>query len=160
MQTNGINVQPAQYYPPYSPVYTGTNPIQNYQFPPYGAQPSGFQRPAQQMPQNYIPGRTVASSDEITPQEIPMDGSLSLFPKIDQSCVYGKSWNPDGTIKTVKFVPEIEAEPITDLATPDISDVLQEIIQRLNRIEKNMTYQKKPNNYRGNRQENAEHDHD
>lgn len=64
---------------------------------------NNFQRPA--MP-TAIPGRLVANADEIMPQEVPMDGSVSLFPQNDYSCIYAKTWTKEGTIATVKFIPE------------------------------------------------------
>lgn len=64
---------------------------------------NNFQRPI--MPAT-LPGRLVANADEITPQEVPMDGSVSLFPQNDYSCIYAKTWTKEGTIATVKFVPE------------------------------------------------------
>ena len=53
-----------------------------------------------------IPGRLVNNLDEITPQEVPMDGSVSLFPQNDYSAIYAKTWTKDGTIATVKYVPQ------------------------------------------------------
>lgn len=64
---------------------------------------NNFQRPV--MP-TAIPGRLVASADEIMPQEVPMDGSVSLFPQNDYSCIYAKTWTKEGTIATVRFIPE------------------------------------------------------
>ena len=64
---------------------------------------NNFQRPA--MPAS-IPGRMVTNADEIVPQEVPMDGSVSLFPQNDYSCIYAKTWTKEGTIATLKFVPE------------------------------------------------------
>lgn len=64
---------------------------------------NNFQRPV--MP-TAIPGRLVANADEIMPQEVPMDGSVSLFPQNDYSCIYAKTWTKEGTIATVKFIPE------------------------------------------------------
>lgn len=64
---------------------------------------NNFQRPT--IPA-MIPGRLVANADEITPQEVPMDGSVSLFPQNDYSCIYAKTWTKEGTIATMKFVPE------------------------------------------------------
>ena len=37
-----------------------------------------------------------------------MDGNISLFPLKDYSCIIAKQWNSDGTIKTLRFVPQIE----------------------------------------------------
>ena len=61
-QTRGTGFN-NQYNDPYrqTQVYTGFN---------------NFQRP-----QSNIPGRLVNNLDEITPQEVPMDGSVSLFPQ-------------------------------------------------------------------------------
>lgn len=36
-----------------------------------------------------------------------MDGSISLFPLGDYSTIIAKQWNSDGTIKTLRFVPEV-----------------------------------------------------
>lgn len=58
-----------------------------------------------------IPGRLVANADEITPQEVPMDGSVSLFPQNDYSAIYAKTWTKDGTIATMKFIPEQSQAP-------------------------------------------------
>ena len=88
------------------------NPYQfgNYgQFNPY--QPVNqmqyqYQQPPR-MPQ--VTGRIVNSVDEIMVQEVPTDGTLALFPAADSSCVFGKRWNPNGTIETVRFVPEAAA---------------------------------------------------
>lgn len=68
------------------------------------------QTPVYNSYQNYqrpsIPGRPVNNLDEITPQEVPMDGSVSLFPQNDYSAIYAKTWTKDGTIATVKYIPE------------------------------------------------------
>lgn len=49
---------------------------------------NNFQRPS--VP-SMLPGRQVANADEITPQEVPMDGSVSLFPQQDYSAIYAKT---------------------------------------------------------------------
>lgn len=50
--------------------------------------------------------------EDITPNDVPMDGTSGIFPLSDSSAIYVKSWNTDGTIKTIKYVPEIiESEP-------------------------------------------------
>ena len=54
-----------------------------------------------------LAGRVVQNEQEITPQEVAMDGSISLFPLGDYSCIIAKQWNSDGTIKTLRFVPEV-----------------------------------------------------
>lgn len=52
-----------------------------------------------------INGRPVDSLEEITPGEVPLNGSLALFPKKDGSVVYVKSMNANGTIDTKRYVP-------------------------------------------------------
>lgn len=94
-----------------------------------------YQRPS-------IPGRPVNNLDEITPQEVPMDGSVSLFPQNDYSAIYAKTWTKDGTIATVKYVPE---QP--QAATPQKSSIeerLDKIDQRFDRLEKMLSDRHKP----------------
>ena len=88
-----------------------------------------------------IPGRTVNSLDEITPQEVPMDGSVSLFPQQDYSAIYAKTWTKDGTIATVKYVPEPNqaAPQKTSLETR-----LDKIDQRFDKLERMLTRNNKP----------------
>lgn len=87
------NFTPGTYYAPQTGGYMAGNQASNL----YQNQSSRFQS---------IPGRLVNNLDEITPQEVPMDGSVSLFPQNDYSAIYAKTWTKDGTIATVKFVPE------------------------------------------------------
>lgn len=81
-------------------------------FPSYQGYP-GYQQPYPQQYQPYQPyrqsgltGRVVKSPEEITPQEVPTDGTMAFFPASDGSCVYGKRWMPDGSISTSRFVPD------------------------------------------------------
>ena len=52
--------------------------------------------------QNYyrIAGKFVNNINEVLPQDVPMDGSRSVFPTQDGSKIFVKHWNPDGTIGT------------------------------------------------------------
>ena len=100
-----------------NPFYPNTaNPymVNNNYGASYAAQTGGYMA-GNQTPNLYqnqlnriqsIPGRLVNNLDEITPQEVPMDGSVSLFPQADYSAIYAKTWTKDGTIATVKFIPE------------------------------------------------------
>lgn len=91
-----------------------------------------------------IPGRMIYSPDEIMPQEVPMDGSVSLFPMHDWSCVYGKWWTSNGQIQTVKFVLEKPKKEINESAASlaDISDRLTKVERYLF---KNKNKQPRPN---------------
>lgn len=91
-----------------------------------------------------IPGRMIYSLDEIMPQEVPMDGSVSLFPMHDWSCVYGKWWTSNVQIQTVKFVLEKPKKEIDESAVSlaDISDRLTKVERYLF---KNKNKQPRPN---------------
>lgn len=60
----------------------------------------------QQQPQTppprptYLPGRVVNSPDDIRASEIPMDGTVAVFPASDYSYVVLKAWNSNGSIQT------------------------------------------------------------
>lgn len=72
-------------------------------------------------------GRTISSPDEITVQDVPSDGSLALFPMADGSCVYGKRWEPNGSISTYRYLPErTEAQK-----EPDRIDQLNEKVDKI-----------------------------
>lgn len=89
-----------------------------------------------------IPGRLVSNLDEITPQEVPMDGSVSLFPQNDYSAIYAKTWTKDGTIATVKFVPEQPASAVPQKSP--IEERLDRIDQRFDHLEKMLSNRNKP----------------
>ena len=123
---------------------------------PQGSQ-NGFLQPQPTMyPQSYptvpnvgavqarprtIPGRMIYSPDEIVPQEVPMDGSVSLFPMNDWSCVYGKWWTSNGQIQTVKFVMEQPKKEIDESAAS-----LSDISARLEKVERYLFKNKHKNN--------------
>lgn len=86
------------------------------------------QQNSAQQPQRLV-GRTVASAQDVTPQEVPMDGSLALFPLADGSAVIGKRWTPEGTIAEVRFVPERHEE------APAVPTFESSVIDRLDAIE-------------------------
>ena len=98
---------------------TNCNPMPPYQMIPPRNQmmpsnvPLQMQNPQPQpMPQSYgVAGRLVASEQDIRPNDIPMDGSVSWFPQTDGGCIYAKQWMADGTIRTTKYIPYIAPEP-------------------------------------------------
>ena len=46
-----------------------------------------------------------------------MDGSVAFFPKQDLTEIYAKSWNADGTIRTLTFKPVLNDK--TDILSGD-----------------------------------------
>ena len=92
-----------------NPYMDRMNFLQNYQQslqqPLVPTQMSGANQQA--MPQQIvgINGRIVQAVENINANEVPMDGSVAFFPKQDLTEIYAKSWNADGTIRTLTFKP-------------------------------------------------------
>lgn len=74
-------------------------------------------------------GRIISNPEEIKLNEIPMDGTASLFPMNDDSCIYAKAWGQDGKIQTYRYIRE-DAEPV-DKGPSEFSQVMT----RLDKIE-------------------------
>lgn len=55
-----------------------------------------------------IAGKVINRPEEITINDVPMDGNIAVFPKNDLSEVLIKKWNANGSILTLKFTPFIE----------------------------------------------------
>ena len=125
----GFTPMPGTSYTPQNGNYVTQS--QTYQNP-YVQQSSRFQS---------IPGRLVNNLDEITPQEVPMDGSVSLFPQADYSAIYAKTWTKDGTIATVKFIPE---QPQMEPQKSPLEERLDRIDQRFDKLEKMLSNRNKP----------------
>lgn len=106
-----------------------------------------------------IPGRFVNRPEDISPSEIPMNGSLCLFPSADYHKIYARQRAQNGNIMEVTFVPERppqipQAQPVETVQTEEKSNDLglaksiESINKRLNRIEKRIQgnrYHKKIN---------------
>lgn len=90
-----------------------------------------------------VNGRLINNESEITPSEIPMDNSVSLFPLNDYSVIIAKQWGKDGTIQTVRYVPEQSngepQESLSDLVNRRF-DELAKLVKRNNSGQR---YQKK-----------------
>ena len=103
-----INPYQQMTYPQFnSPYMERTNYMQQYQ---QNLQPVQQQSvPVQPQQAMGINGRTVQSVEQITANEVPMDGSLAFFPRQDMAEIYAKQWNADGTIKTVIYRPVMDS---------------------------------------------------
>lgn len=81
-----------------------------------------------------IHGRIVSSLGEIGVCDVPTDGSMGWFPSHDGTCVWGKRWNPNGSIETVQYLPQpVERK----------DDGLSELLQRVSALEAAMASQGK-----------------
>lgn len=57
-------------------------------------------------------GKTITNESEILPSDVPMDGTIALFPMQDYSRIFAKQWTRNGTIETVVYTPETVTQPI------------------------------------------------
>lgn len=97
-------------------------------------------------------GKVVDAVEQITANDVPMDGSFAIFPKKDMSEIYLKSWTPNVTIATVVFKPVLkeqanESTPIQpEMKIGMDNEVTEVFIQRfdelknkIEELEKSMT---------------------
>lgn len=126
MQTNGTNFNTSGFNP-YTPNFYPT-----YTYPQFQPMQT-YNSPSNHPVNRSIFGRIVTSENDITPNEVPMDGTVSLFPLADYSKIFAKQWNPDGTIKTTVFVMEVPQEESS--RTPTFEE---EVFRRFDSIEKKL----------------------
>lgn len=88
--------------------------------------------------QNSIQGRIVANAEDITPNEVPMNGSVSIFPLADGSCILTKTWSNEGIIKTGLYVPYIPPQNNSEdqEEKKSFEDISAIILERLDKMEK------------------------
>lgn len=60
--------------------------------------PGAYQQPG-------LIGKVVNDVSMVSPNDVPMDGNVAIFPKNDMSEIYCKQWKQDGTIQTVVYKP-------------------------------------------------------
>lgn len=77
--------------------------------------------------------RFVDRPEDITPNYIPMNGDLGVFPLRDQSAILTKQWKSDGSIETIKYIPE--RHTVTEAKTDPVVDKLDEILKILHKKE-------------------------
>lgn len=122
-----------------------------------GQQPMYGQMPVQQPQQTYVPqapqmvGRFVNDFNEVTANDVPMDGKWALFPKSDLSEIQARAWSPEGKIIPIVFKPVIEEKlnidaqakdkievGLSDEATKAFMERFDEISERLEKVEKSI----------------------
>lgn len=152
------------YQPQQTPVYQNevmparpaANPIQQQQtmVPNNWNRPYTYQYSGMQQSSPSFPGRTINNPNEIRPNEVPLDGSASLFPMNDWSCIYLKAWGADGNIQTVRFIPE-KLEVVAEQQGPSNFDL---VMERLDNIEKMIQSQGNRKQYYNNNNQKKEAD--
>ena len=146
-----------QYYPQMNNYGQQYNPQQPYMDRLAGLQQyqQTLQQPQMQMqPQQMqigLNGKMVDVVDQITANDVPMDGSVAIFPKKDMSEIYLKSWTPNGTIATVVFKPVMEESNnsasvqeslkvgLSDEVTEVFMQKFDELAKKIEELEKSMT---------------------
>ena len=107
------------------------NFLQNYQ---QSLQQQPIQMNQQPMPQQIvgINGRIVQAVENINANEVPMDGSVAFFPKQDLTEIYAKSWNADGTIRTLTFKPVLNDK--TDVLSGDTEKLEFDLSEKIEQL--------------------------
>lgn len=90
-----------------------------------------YNREPQQARSLLVPARIIPEFNDIKPNEVPSDGTPACFLQNDYSCVYVRAVNAQGTIDTVRYVPEVVEKPKEEVQNDSQADV----IARLERIE-------------------------
>lgn len=85
-------------------------PMNNQQYQPFQQQQQTFVPSSNN---NSLLGRQVGSFNEITANDVPMNGGFALFPKSDLSEIQIRRWTPQGTIEsqTYSIVPSAPKQP-------------------------------------------------
>lgn len=115
---------PMMYQPPtYNPVNLPQRPIYGQQMNQPNLASLGQSNIS--MTSN-LTGRIIQNENEITPNEVAMDGSVSLFPLGDYSAIIAKQWNANGTISTIKYVPVVDNEDGKDDQIAELRTQIQQ----------------------------------
>lgn len=126
-----------QRYPDNRPMgYQGMYP---YQMPQQSIQipANPYIEPAQQNRQPSLRGRSVASENDIRPNDIVMDGGVSFFPKDDGQAIFVKWWGSNGLIEGRVFVPAPDTTS-DKVEGSNAEKKLDDILERLGRLEKRL----------------------
>ena len=112
---------------------------------PYGYQ--NYANPYFRQQQSVLPVATntpvmiksVDNVNEIQVNDVPMNYPYAVFPKRDLSEIYIKSWNANGTIQTLVYVPKVEkskndALDMTEGKIGANTDVTEGILDRFDEL--------------------------
>lgn len=116
-------------------------------------------QPPAPMPQpSPITGRVVNSLNDVFPNDVPGDGTVALFPQSDYSVIYAKQWNTDGSISTIKYVPEVQNEATNEQQVGGVA--MTDIMDQLNNIEDLVKNIRQPRYNNQNHQKKYKYDKD
>lgn len=117
---------------PSPPRYFNPPQMNQPRFDPY-AELRNPQYPQSQS-QPYLQGKVISSPKDIKPNDVPMDGSIGLFPLQDYSAIVARAWNDQGTFDTVVYVPD---KPKIDDVKPEdpLETMKKEVFQKFDQLE-------------------------
>nr|DAP01730.1 MAG TPA: hypothetical protein [Caudoviricetes sp.] len=134
----------------------------------YSYQPQRM-NPAEQNYNSYVPqmqtgpiqqnqgihGKFIQMPENIVANDVPMDGSVAIFPMQDMSSIFVKSWGADGKIATVVFKPVLNDNPnnlpsdaekakfdLSDEATAVFMKRFDELEQKIEQLKTSQTQRK------------------
>lgn len=147
----------------YNPMLSPQQRLQQMemQYPQFTQQNQFMQQPVQQQSQ-VIVGKIVNDVSNVSPNDVPMDGSVAVFPKNDMTEIYCKQWTANGTIQTVVYKPILEQNNADATNTPQMDfNALNEDVRALREdikgvremIEKSMNVPTPKPNQRGKKTE-------
>ena len=127
-----------QQYNPQQPYMDRLAGLQQYQQTLQQPQMAGTQMSLPNQPIG-LNGKMVDTVEQITANDVPMDGSVAIFPKKDMSEIYLKSWTPNGTIATVVFKPALDEQTNSVSAQPEMkigmdNEVAEVFMQRFDEL--------------------------
>lgn len=93
-----------------------------------------------------INGRPITSEDEIVPGAIPMDGSVTYFPKVDFSEIIAKYWDKTGTLQEIRFIPAPSINQNGSQNGVSLDMVMAKLTEIENKINQKPYYPKKNHN--------------
>lgn len=133
-----------QRYPDNRPI--GYQGMYSYQMPqqPIQIPANPYMEPASQNRQPNLRGRSVASENDIRPNDIVMDGGVSFFPKDDGQAIFVKWWGSNGLIEGRVFVPAPDTTS-DKVEGSNAEKKLDDILERLVRLEKRLGKPYNPN---------------
>lgn len=101
------------------------NYMQSFQYPNMGNSYQHFQQNFQQS--NIC--KVVDGIEMVRAADVPMDGRTYFFPKADNSEIYGKKWNANGTTSVCVYKPlDDKTNTLSDSVVKTDSNALQNAV--------------------------------
>lgn len=124
----GNQMNYGQSYSPYQQYYQNQMPVVQQSIPQI---------------QSGLSGRIVNTFEELTVNDIPMNGTAAYFPKADMSEIECRQWKNDGTISKIVFKPIVNAqatnipqsdEKSLETAFNEFTDLFNERLDKLEKL--------------------------